>query len=130
MSGKRRPAPRRAEVAFSIAATQLQMLRRFGDQPRHIRYFTSTGMDVILSTANVQRHLESLEETGYVRRAKELWLITAAGRHYLSSQAEQATPIRLTNATSPATYKPTELLRSNRPGANDALDIPSFGTLC
>lgn len=110
--------------------TQLQILRRFGPVVRDVRFFTSAAFDIIVSAPTVQKHLDSLLEAGYIKHVTGGYRITAAGVKLAEQLAKAAAPTVVTNATSKQVYQPTELLRSNRPGAMDHQRFQSFGTLC
>ncbi len=113
-----------------INATQHQMLRRFGLVSHDLRYFTSSAQDSILSAATVQKHLDSLQDARLIRKLKDGYRITAAGLRALAELGQAAEPTRVTNASIKTAYQPTELMRSNRPGAMDHQRCKSFGTLC
>lgn len=114
-----------------MTETQYQMLRKFGQFARNVRFFTSTSAtigDVVMATRTAQINLDALVGLGYIYAHKDQYRITESGRNLLDMQGKQEADYhRVNNRTNGGHYEPPTW--RVREGGNDHLAIRSRGMI-
>jgi predicted transcriptional regulator len=109
-----------------LSPTQKDMLKRFGQFPRSIVYFTTIGVvGFALTTDRAIENLDVLESAGLIFKHKHHYKLTQAGRNYVDAKGHVVSEVPVRNSTATGIYTPPRWQVSD--GGNEFLAIKSHG---